>query len=37
VPDSELYVISEAGHSVYWEQPVTFNAVVLEFLKRRFA
>ena len=37
VPDSELYVISEAGHSVYWEQPVTFNGVVLEFLKRRFA
>jgi pimeloyl-ACP methyl ester carboxylesterase len=37
VPDSELYVISEAGHSVYWEQPAAFNGVVLEFLKRRFA
>jgi pimeloyl-ACP methyl ester carboxylesterase len=37
VPDSEFYIISEAGHSVYWEQPGAFNGVVLEFLKRRFA
>jgi pimeloyl-ACP methyl ester carboxylesterase len=34
VPNSELYVISESGHSVYWEQPSTFNAIVLDFLGR---
>jgi pimeloyl-ACP methyl ester carboxylesterase len=37
VPDSELNVVSEAGHSVYWEQPGTFNEIVLDFLNRRFA
>jgi pimeloyl-ACP methyl ester carboxylesterase len=34
VPASELYIVSEAGHSVYWEQPDTFNALVLDFLER---
>jgi pimeloyl-ACP methyl ester carboxylesterase len=32
VPNSELHVISESGHSVYWEQPDVFNDVVLAFL-----
>ncbi len=35
VPRSQLCVISEAGHSVYWEQPEAFNQTVLAFLDRR--
>lgn len=34
VPNSELYIVSEAGHSVYWEQPQVFNRLVLDFLSR---
>ena len=34
VPNSELYVVPESGHSVYWEQPETFNGLVLSFLGR---
>jgi pimeloyl-ACP methyl ester carboxylesterase len=37
VPRSELYIVSESGHSVYWEQPRTFNDIVLAFLGRHFA
>ncbi len=37
VPNSELYIVPEAGHSVYWEQPETFNRLVLEFLDRHSA
>ena len=36
-PRSELYVVSESGHSVYWEQPDTFNAIALDFLDRHSA
>ncbi len=36
-PGSEMQVIHGAGHSAYWEQPERFNAVVLDFLKRRGA
>jgi pimeloyl-ACP methyl ester carboxylesterase len=36
-PKSELYVVSESGHSVYWEQPQTFNDIVLDFLDRHSA
>jgi pimeloyl-ACP methyl ester carboxylesterase len=32
--NSEFAVISDAGHSVSWEQPDAFNAAVLQFLKR---
>ena len=34
VPESELHVVPEAGHSVYWERPETFNDLVLDFLDR---
>ncbi len=34
VPGSELHVVPEAGHSVYWERPETFNHLVLDFLDR---
>jgi pimeloyl-ACP methyl ester carboxylesterase len=29
---SELVVLSECGHSAYWERPVEFNAAVLRFI-----
>ncbi len=37
LPGSEMRVIDGAGHSAYWEQPRAFNAVVLDFLRRRGA
>jgi pimeloyl-ACP methyl ester carboxylesterase len=35
IPNSELVVLTECGHSGYWERPDLFNAAVLEFIKRR--
>ena len=32
VPDSEVVIVSECGHSPYWEQPEFFNHTVLEFI-----
>jgi pimeloyl-ACP methyl ester carboxylesterase len=32
LPDAELAVASESGHSVYWEQPDVFNRAVLDFV-----
>ncbi len=37
VPRSELFIVPETGHSPYWEQPETFNRIVLEFLQRHTA
>jgi pimeloyl-ACP methyl ester carboxylesterase len=34
IPNNEIAVIAEAGHSVYWEQPDEFNRLVLAFLKK---
>lgn len=34
---AEVHVVREAGHSPYWEQPVVFNALLLEFLARQAA
>lgn len=34
IPESELAVAAEAGHSVYWEQPDFFNRTVLAFVAR---
>ena len=34
IPDSELVIVPEAGHSIYWEQPDVFNDVVLDFISR---
>ena len=34
VPDNELAIAAECGHSVYWEQPEFFNRTVLEFIRR---
>jgi pimeloyl-ACP methyl ester carboxylesterase len=32
IPGSELVVVPESGHSVYWEQPEIFNRAILEFI-----
>jgi pimeloyl-ACP methyl ester carboxylesterase len=34
VPDNELVIVPECGHSVYWEQPELFNRTVLGFIGR---
>jgi pimeloyl-ACP methyl ester carboxylesterase len=34
VPDNEVVIAPECGHSIYWEQPEFFNRTVLGFLGR---
>ncbi|HLQ91919.1 MAG TPA: alpha/beta hydrolase [Xanthobacteraceae bacterium] len=34
IPNSELVVVPEAGHSIYWERPDLFNSAVLDFIGR---
>ena len=34
IPDNEVVIFSEAGHSPYWEQPEAFNRTVLDFIGR---
>ena len=34
VPNNELVIVPECGHSPYWEQPELFNRTVLEFIRR---
>lgn len=34
MPRAELHVITECGHSPYWEQPEIFNRLVLDFIRR---
>ena len=34
IPGSELRIVPEGGHSLYWEQPELFNATLLDFFKR---
>ncbi|HXF75807.1 MAG TPA: alpha/beta hydrolase [Methylomirabilota bacterium] len=35
VPNNEVVIVSESGHSPYWEQPEFFNRAVLAFIGRR--
>jgi pimeloyl-ACP methyl ester carboxylesterase len=35
VPDNEVVIAPECGHSIYWEQPEFFNRTVLGFIGRR--
>ena len=35
IPGSQLVVASEAGHSVYWEQPDLLNRAVLDFIGKQ--
>jgi pimeloyl-ACP methyl ester carboxylesterase len=32
VPDNEVAIVAECGHSPYWERPDVFNHAVLEFI-----
>jgi len=34
VPDNEVAIIAECGHSPYWERPEVFNRTVLDFIGR---
>jgi pimeloyl-ACP methyl ester carboxylesterase len=34
IPDNELVIVPEAGHSIHWERPALFNATVLDYVKR---
>jgi pimeloyl-ACP methyl ester carboxylesterase len=34
VPDSEIVIAAECGHSIYWERPDFFNRTVLNFIGR---
>ena len=34
IPDNELLVMPECGHSIYWERPDLFNRAVLDFIAR---
>ncbi|QJW83794.1 hypothetical protein HK414_06615 [Ramlibacter terrae] len=35
IPESEVVVVPDAGHSTYFEKPAAFNRLVLDFLARR--
>ena len=32
IPNSRVVLVSESGHSIYWEQPEIFNRAVLDFI-----
>ena len=34
IPGAETALIAEAGHSAHWEQPQSFNRIVLDFIAR---
>ena len=34
IPNSEFVMVPEAGHAAFWEQPESWNGMVLEFLGR---
>jgi pimeloyl-ACP methyl ester carboxylesterase len=34
IPGSEVAIVAEAGHSVYWEQPEIFNRTVMGFIAK---
>ena len=35
IPNNELVIVPEVGHSMHWEQPHTFNRTVIDFIQRR--
>jgi pimeloyl-ACP methyl ester carboxylesterase len=37
MPQAELAILTECGHSAYWERPAEFNAVLLDFIGRSAA
>lgn len=34
IPDNEVVIVAESGHSPYWEQPEYFNRSVIDFIRR---
>jgi pimeloyl-ACP methyl ester carboxylesterase len=34
IPGSEVVIVPETGHAIYWERPDIFNRVVLDFIGR---
>ena len=34
IPDNEVVIVAESGHSPYWEQPEYFNRTVIDFIRR---
>jgi len=34
IPNNEVVIVAEAGHSSYWERPDLFNRTVLDFIRR---
>ena len=34
IPGSEVVIVPDAGHAIYWERPDIFNRVVLDFIGR---
>jgi pimeloyl-ACP methyl ester carboxylesterase len=34
IPNSEIVIVPEAGHALYWERPDVFNQAVLDFIAR---
>jgi pimeloyl-ACP methyl ester carboxylesterase len=34
IPDNEVVIVAESGHSPYWEQPEHFNRTVIDFIRR---
>ena len=35
IPDCQLVSVAEAGHAAFWEQPESWNRLVLEFIARQ--
>ncbi|BAK67491.1 putative alpha/beta hydrolase [Sphingobium sp. SYK-6] len=35
IPGSALTILTECGHSAYWERPAAFNQALLDFFKRQ--
>jgi pimeloyl-ACP methyl ester carboxylesterase len=35
IPSCQIASVPEAGHSAFWEQPDTWNRLVLEFIEQR--
>jgi len=34
LPNAEVTIVPQAGHNVFWEQPESFNRMVLDFISR---
>jgi pimeloyl-ACP methyl ester carboxylesterase len=34
LPNAEFAILSESGHSGYWEQPIAFNNAIIEYMKK---